>query len=182
MFPGARRLLMIFVTGNEGKAREAREILGNVERRSLDYTEIQSDSLEEIARRGARECYAEFGEPCFVDDSGLFVDSLGGFPGPYSSYVYATIGNRGLLQAMKGVEDRGAEFRCVVAYCDGDVHTFRGVVRGRIATEERGDGGFGYDPVFEVDGRTFAEMTSEEKNRVSHRKRAFSAFDEWLEG
>lgn len=172
---------MIFVTGNEGKAREAREILGDVERRNYPYTEIQSDSLEEIASHGARECYDSFGEPCFVDDSGLFVDALGGFPGPYSSYVYATIGNRGLLRAMEGVEDRGAEFRCVVAYCDGDIHTFRGVVRGIIAKEERGDGGFGYDPVFIHEDRTFAEMTAVEKNRVSHRRRAFQSFKGWLQ-
>lgn len=173
---------MIFVTGNEGKAREAREILGEVERRSYDYTEIQSDSLEEIAAHGARQCFEEFGEPCFVDDSGLFVDALGGFPGPYSSYVYGTIGNQGLLRIMQGVEDRRAEFRCVVAYCDGDIHTFEGVVEGVITREERGSGGFGYDPVFGVDGKTFAEMPPEEKNSVSHRRRAFGAFEEWLQG
>lgn len=170
------------MTGNEGKAREAREILGDLERRNYPYTEIQSDSLEEIAAWGVRECYDALGESCFVDDSGLFVDALGGFPGPYSSYVYSTLGNQGLLRAMEGVMDRGAEFRCVVAYCDGDVETFTGVVEGVITGEERGSGGFGYDPVFEVDGRTLAEMSSEEKNSVSHRRRAFSAFEGWLHG
>lgn len=170
------------MTGNEGKAREAREILGDVERRNYDYTEIQSDSLEEIAAHGARECFDALGEPCFVDDSGLFVDALDGFPGPYSSYVYGTIGNQGLLRALRGVESRGAEFRCVVAYCDGDVQTFTGRVEGVITREERGRRGFGYDPVFLHEGRTFAEMPAEEKNRVSHRRRAFSAFDEWLGG
>ena len=168
---------MIFVTGNEGKAREAREILGDdVERVDLDYTEIQADALAPIAVRGVQECHGQLDEPCFVDDSGLFVDALGGFPGPYSSYVYDTLGVEGLLRAMRDVDDgdRGARFECVVAAHDGDgIETFAGTVEGRITREQRGDGGFGYDPVFEHDGRTFAEMSAEEKNAVSHRRRAF---------
>lgn len=172
---------MIFVTGNEGKAREVRKILGDFERRDYDYTEIQSDSLEEIAAYGAQECYREFGQACFVDDSGLFVEALNGFPGPYSSYVYSTIGNQGLLRALEGIDERAAEFRCVVAYYDGDIHTFNGYVGGVISRKERGEGGFGFDPVFEVDGRTFAEIPMEEKNNLSHRRRAFENFRDWLE-
>ncbi|MDY6780689.1 MAG: XTP/dITP diphosphatase [Halobacteria archaeon] len=175
---------MLFITGNEGKANEAREILGEkIERVDYDYTEVQSESLAEIASRGARECYDEFDEACFVDDSGLFIEPLDGFPGPYSSYVYSTLGNDGVLRALEGYDDRSAEFRCVVAYCDGEnedgVHTFEGVVEGRIARDRRGDGGFGYDPVFEHDGETFAEMSPEEKNEVSHRRRAYDEFAEW---
>jgi len=173
---------MLFVTSNPGKAREAAEILGeDVERVDYDYAEIQSDSLVEIAAEGVREAYDELGEPCFVDDSGLFVESVDGFPGPYSSYVYSTLGVEGVLRALDGVDDRSARFGCAVAYHDGDqVHTFEGTVRGRVAREPRGDEGFGYDPVFEVaedeDGRTFAEMPPDEKNTVSHRRRAFEAF------
>jgi XTP/dITP diphosphohydrolase len=173
---------MLFVTSNPGKAREAEEILGeNVERVDYDYAEIQSGSLVEIAEEGVRDAYGEFGEPCFVDDSGLFIEGVGGFPGPYSSYVYSTLGVNGVLRAIEDVEDRSARFDCAVAYHDGeDVRTFEGTVAGRIAQEPRGDGGFGYDPVFEVkdddQGRTFAEMSPEEKNAVSHRRRAFESF------
>jgi len=176
---------MLFVTSNPGKAREAEEILGNdVERADYDYVEIQSDSLEEIAAHGVRDAYEELGEPCFVDDSGMFVEGVGGFPGPYSSYVYSTLGLEGVLRAVEGIEDRSARFDCAVAYHDGDdVQTFEGTVRGRVAHERRGDGGFGYDPVFEVkeDGRTFAEMPPDEKNAVSHRRRAFEAFADSLD-
>jgi len=175
---------MLFVTSNPGKAREADEILGDdVERADYDYVEIQSDSLEEIAAHGARDAYDELGEPCFVDDSGIFVEGVGGFPGPYSSYVYSTLGLDGVLRAVEGVEDRSARFDCVVAYHDGDdVQTFEGTVRGRVAHEPRGEGGFGYDPIFEVkkDGRTFAEMPPDEKNAVSHRRRAFESFADSL--
>jgi XTP/dITP diphosphohydrolase len=178
---------MLFVTSNPGKAREAAEILGEgVKRVDYDYAEIQSDSLAEIAAEGVRECYDELGEPCFVDDSGLFVEALGGFPGPYSSYVYSTLGVEGVLRAVGGTEDRSARFDCAVAYHDGDeVHTFEGTVRGRVAHEQRGEGGFGYDPVFEVaedeEGRTFAEMSPDEKNAVSHRRRAFESFADWYQ-
>jgi len=176
---------MLFVTSNPGKAREAEEILGSeIERADYDYVEIQSDSLEEIAAHGVRDAYEELGEPCFVDDSGMFVEGVGGFPGPYSSYVYSTLGLEGVLRAVEGIEDRSARFDCVVAYHDGDdVHTFEGTVRGRVAHERRGEGGFGYDPVFEVkeDGRTFAEMPPDEKNAVSHRRRAFEAFADSLD-
>ena len=179
---------MLFVTSNPGKAREAEEILGSdVEQVDYDCVEIQSDSLAEIAAYSVRDAYDHLGEPCFVDDSGMFVEGVGGFPGPYSSYVYSTLGLDGVLRALEGFEggDRAARFDCVVAYHDGsDVHTFEGTVRGRVADEPRGDGGFGYDPIFEVveddEGRTFAEMPPDEKNAVSHRRRAFEAFAEFL--
>ena len=179
---------MLFVTSNPGKAREADEIFGDkvdVERVDYDCVEIQSDALAEIATYSVRDAYDHFGEPCFVDDSGMFVEGVGGFPGPYSSYVYSTLGLEGVLRAVEGIEDRSARFDCVVAYHDGDdVHTFEGTVRGRVAHERRGEGGFGYDPIFEVteakENRTFAEMPPEEKNALSHRRRAFEAFADTL--
>ncbi|MDY6764374.1 MAG: XTP/dITP diphosphatase [Halobacteria archaeon] len=174
---------MIIVTGNPGKAREIREILGeDIEQIDYDYTEIQSPSLKEISEYGARECYERFEEPCLVDDSGLFVDGLEGFPGPYSSYVYGTIGNQGILRTMRGIENRDASFRCVASYCDSrGVRSFKGRVDGVIAREERGQHGFGYDPIFEhvETHRTFGEMKREEKNEISHRRRAFEKFAEW---
>ena len=146
-----------------------------------------------------------------VDDAGLFVDGLDGFPGPYSSYVEETVGVDRVQELVSGEDDHRAAFRCVLAYCDGEgfdatpdpidrddrtvaaatgpdgdgestgvpVKLFEGIVRGRIV-EPRGDGGFGYDPIFEHNGKTMAEMTTEEKNAVSHRGRALAKFGEWF--
>lgn len=179
--------MLRFVTTNAGKVREAEQYLADVvddlEAWDYDYPELQHDDLEAIASHGARDAYdAGDGTPVFVEDAGLFVEGLGGFPGPYSSYVYGTIGNGGLWRLAEELDDRAAAFRSVVAYCDGETErTFEGAVRGTIVAP-RGDGGFGYDPVFEYDGRTFAELTTDEKNAVSHRGRALATFADWLAG
>ncbi|RBI61599.1 non-canonical purine NTP pyrophosphatase, RdgB/HAM1 family [halophilic archaeon] len=172
-----------FVTGNEGKVREAREYLDDdVEQVEYDYTEIQSDDLASIAVHGAEEAFAETGgdDPVVVDDAGLFVDALGGFPGPYSAYVEDTLGVERVWRLAEREENRRARFRGVVAYHDGErTETFEGAVPGRIVAP-RGDGGFGYDPIFEHEGQTLAEMSTEEKNAVSHRGRALAKFADWL--
>lgn len=149
-----------------------------------DYDEVQTDRLEDVVRKGLDELRAKGLKDFVIDDSGMFVDALNGFPGVYSAYVQRTIGNRGILGLMEGREDRGAEFRCCIG-CDMDGETVivSGICRGRILTEERGSGGFGYDPVFSPDGRrSFAEMPLEEKNSVSHRGRAIKALVEGLRG
>jgi len=189
-----------FVTSNAGKVREAREYLtDDVEQINYDYTEIQSDDLADIAVAGAKEAFEETGgdDPVLVDDAGLFVDALGGFPGPYSAYVEDTVGVERLwnLVEMEDSEanaseqssgdeprdaNRRARFRCVVAYYDGEESkTFDGSVPGRIVAP-RGDGGFGYDPIFEHEGETMAEMSTERKNAISHRGRALAKFADWL--
>ena len=179
--------MLRFATTNEGKVREARAYLADVvddlEAWDYDYPELQADDLGTIASHGARDAFAAGdGTPVFVEDAGLFVEGLGGFPGPYSSYVYGTIGNEGLWRLAGELEDRAAAFRSVVAYADGETErTFEGVVRGTIVAP-RGDGGFGYDPIFEYDGRTFAELSTDEKNAVSHRGRALATFADWLAG
>lgn len=174
-------------TGNLHKYREARQVLGemSIELRHLDVerVEIQADELADIAAYSAEQVAAE-GRPVVVEDAGLFIDRYAGFPGPYSSYALGTIGLEGVLRLMEGVKDREASFQSVVAFRGGDeARCFRGVVRGRIASSIRGTGGFGYDPIFipdEGDGRTFGEMTAEEKNALSHRARAFRSLGEWL--
>jgi len=175
--------MLRFVTTNPGKVREAREYLPcEVEQFEYDYAEIQADDLAEIAARGAREAADAADGPVFVEDSGLFVDALDGFPGPYSSYAYDTLGIERVADLALAEDDRRARFRSVVACYDGtDVETFEGAVVGRIV-EPRGTGGFGYDPIFEHDGRTFAEMSTEEKNAVSHRGRALATFADRLAG
>lgn len=176
---------LLFITSNKGKVEEARELLSklNIEivQRNLKYPEIQSNSLEEIARYGAEYCYAELRKPLFVEDSGLFIKSLNGFPGPYSSYVFKTIGNIGLLKLMQGIEEREAYFKSIVAYHDGEkIKIFSGIVRGKIGYEARGSFGFGFDPIFLYGDRTFAELTVEEKNRVSHRSKSLAKLARWL--
>jgi XTP/dITP diphosphohydrolase len=183
--------MLRFVTSNPGKVREAREYLPEpVERVDYDYPEIQSDSLAAIAAAGARDAYEEIGEPVFVDDAGLFIDSFDGFPGPYSSYVEDRLGVERVWKLAEREPERAARFRATVAYAEGasnpaasgsDVHveTFDGAVPGRIVAP-RGEGGFGYDPIFEHRGRTFAELSTEEKNAVSHRGRALAKFGDWL--
>ena len=177
---------LAFVTSNLGKVEEARkyfEPLGvEVYQLRFSYPEIQADTLEEVAEYGARWLAERIDGPFFLDDSGLFVDALNGFPGVYSAYVYKTLGYSGILKLLKGETNRKAHFKSVIAYWDGELHIFTGRVDGEITTGPRGSGGFGFDPVFKPDGfdKTFAEMTTEEKNRISHRGRALRAFAEWL--
>lgn len=151
----------------------------------MEYLEIQSDTVEEVARRGAKEACNMTGAPCFVEDSGLFIQALRGFPGPYSNFVFRTIGNQGILKLMAGETMRRARFMSAVGYCEpgGGPLAFTGSVEGRIAEEIRGSHGFGYDPIFipeEGDGRTFGEMAMEEKNLLSHRGRAIKRFLSWF--
>jgi XTP/dITP diphosphohydrolase len=179
---------VIFVTTNEHKRREVQEILGvALGRADLDLPEIQAIDPAEVAAekaRAAREALGDPDLPVLVEDSGLMVDAWGGFPGALTRWVMKSVGNEGMLRMLAPGDDRSARAVCVVALAevDGKVRTFRGEVRGKVAESPRGEGGFGYDPVF-VPGwssMTYAQM-GEGKNRDSHRARAFRAVREWLE-
>lgn len=176
--------MLRYVTGNEGKVREAREALATeIEAVSYDYLEPQADDLAEIASYGAREAFEQLPgtDPVIVDDAGLFINALGGFPGPYSAYVEGRLGIDRVATLSLAEPDQRASFQAVIAYFDGDrLETFRGRVRGRIVSP-RGTGGFGYDPIFEHDGRTFAERSVAEKNAISHRGRALDLFADWYQ-
>jgi XTP/dITP diphosphohydrolase len=189
---GFKGKVVFFATGNVNKFNEARRILGNygvaVGMLKLKGDEIQSDSLQEIAEKSVQYAYRKSGLPIFVEDAGLFIDSLSGFPGPYAAYVYKTIHNSGILKLMEGVADRSATFRSVISYCDEETPcapvSFQGESKGEITTAERkaqGKSGFGFDPIFQPKGSntTFAEMTIQEKNGYSHRADAIRKFAEW---
>ena len=185
-----RSLKIYFATTNRNKADEAGKILKDfdIELKMLpgEKREIQSERLEEIAGFSALEIAKTRNVHVITEDSGLFVKALNGFPGPYSAYIFKTIGCRGILDLMEDRIDRGAEFQAVVAYCEPSREPmyFLGVVKGNISREIRGDSGFGFDPVFvplESDGRTFAQMILNEKNMYSHRARAFRRFGEWFQ-
>lgn len=173
------------MTGNKGKFVEASGIFGDLIQRDLGYTEIQADTLEEVAAFGMKEVLQsqKLQGPVMLEDAGLFVEALGGFPGVYSAYVQKTVRNEGMLRLMKGVEDRRAFFKSVVAYAEPGQETrmFAGEVHGRIGFEARGTKGFGYDPIFYLGDRSLGEMELEEKNRISHRAASMRALKEWLE-
>jgi len=120
--------------------------------------------------------------PMIVEDAGLFINTLNGFPGPYSSYVYRTLGIDGTIKLINDKDDKKAEFRSIVAFGDSSIiKTFQGVVRGMISIQPRGRSGFGFDPIFVPKGseKTFAEMSLEDKNRYSHRAIALKKFARW---
>ncbi len=182
-------MTLIFVTSNKHKFEEVGEIAARlgieIERRDIGPVEIQADTLEEVASYSAKEAVAALKGPCFVEDAGLFVKPLNGFPGPYSNFVFRTIGNDGILKLMEGKNDRRAEFRSAVAYCFPNERpkVFSGRVEGTLTTGIRGKLGFGFDPLFvpkEGDGRTFAELSTPEKNRFSHRARSVDSFLNWF--
>ncbi|MCE4600639.1 MAG: XTP/dITP diphosphatase [Desulfurococcales archaeon] len=183
---GACKLYL--VTGNRHKLEEANDILKSygvrLEQAPVrEKLEIQTNSLEEIAIYAARHAYKLMRVPLVVDDSGLFVDALNGFPGPYSSYVYKKIGYWGLLRLLEGMGNRRACFKTVATLILPPIEKiFTGEACGVITWEARGSHGFGFDPIFIPDGyeKTYAEMSPEEKNRVSHRFKAFSKLGEWI--
>jgi len=171
-----------FITTNAGKFAEVSEKLdqANVKVIHLDrsYPEIQTDRLEKVLKFAATGLDDEVKGDYLIDDSGLFIEALGSFPGVYSAFVQKKIGNKGILKLMVGERYRAAFFETVFLLRRGDEHeVFHGQCRGTIADAERGKGGFGYDPIFIPEGetRTFAEMSIKEKNAISHRARAVEA-------
>jgi XTP/dITP diphosphohydrolase len=141
--------------------------------------------LEEIAAFAAKEASEATQCPVVAEDSGFFVHALGGFPGPYSSFVHRTIANQGILSLMRSMSNREAHFQAVVAFCIPKARPvcFSAIVKGTVSRRMVGKLGFGFDPIFvpdEGDGRTFAQMRIDEKNQFSHRARAFRQFFGWL--
>jgi XTP/dITP diphosphohydrolase len=183
--------VVFFATTNIHKFNEARRILAEhkiaVGMLRVKAAEIQSGSLKKIAQTSARDAFRRCHLPTLVEDAGLLIKALNGFPGPYAAYVYKTIGNKGLLKLMKNVEDRKSKFHSAIAYFDNHSRVpmcFEGEANGEITVNERienGKASFGFDPIFRPSGsiKTFAQMTIEEKNGFSHRAKAFHKFAEW---
>jgi XTP/dITP diphosphohydrolase len=185
-FPFGR--VAFFATGNVHKFNEARVLLSESKIATamlkVKAVEIQDDNIENIAVASVLDAVKKCRLPIIVEDAGLFVKALNSFPGPYSSYVFQTLGTKGVLKLMKDLADRDAYFCSVVAFCKPKAKpvTFHGKVEGRIVQEEKGIWGFGFDPIFapfKGDGKTFAEMKTEEKNKLSHRALALKNFAKW---
>ena len=186
---------LVFATNNPHKLAEVREILGN-SNEILSLSDINchddipetADTLEGNALQKARWVRDRYGYDCFSDDTGLMVDALDGAPGVYSAryagpHCSPADNIRKLLSEMEGKDDREAHFATVVALClDGKEYTFSGRVDGTIARTPAGTDGFGYDPIFVPveTGVSFAEMSPEAKNAISHRGRAVRAFARFL--
>ena len=195
------RKLLIMATNNEHKLKEVRQILdykdilikGLEEVGCYDDIPETADTLEGNALLKARYMYSHYGVDCFADDTGLEVEALNGQPGVftarfgqmngYGNSHDADANMQCLLDKLQGKENRKARFRTVIALvCEGKEYIFEGIVEGEILTEKSGQEGFGYDPIFSPEGKgiSFAEMSAEEKNQISHRGRAVEKLIEWL--
>lgn len=186
--PKADPRRLTFVTGNAGKVAELTALVAplgyTVVQDKRGYPEIQEDTLAAVCEAGARHLLDSGCPPPFLlEDSGLFVAALRGFPGVYSRHALDTIGCAGVLRLLRDTEQelRTAGFQTHLLYVDvdGARHGFAGVCKGRIAELPAGTAGFGFDPIFvpdDGDGRTFAEMDGTAKNRLSHRGQAVRAF------
>jgi XTP/dITP diphosphohydrolase len=181
--------VVFLVTGNVNKFNEACLVLDefglSTAMLNVETIEIQDDNIENVAQTSAIDAVEKSNLPIIVEDAGLFIDALNGFPGPYSSYVFRTIGLEGILKLMKDINKRSATFNAVVAFHSPEFKSpkcFHGCVKGKITKQMRGSKGFGYDPLFLPNlskGETFAEMSASEKNEHSHRAKALRAFAEW---
>ncbi len=187
---------LVFATNNKHKLEEARQILGN-RHEVLSLSEIgcsadipeTAETLEGNSLLKAQYVWEHFGLSCFADDTGLEIDALHGAPGVYTARYAGQPSNDALNRAkvlaeMMGVENRAAQFRTAVTLIiDGKTHVFEGICKGKIAQEESGTSGFGYDPIFIPEGyvQTFAELSSGTKNEISHRGRALELFSKFIE-
>ncbi|MBP3407854.1 MAG: non-canonical purine NTP diphosphatase [Bacteroidaceae bacterium] len=186
---------LVFATNNRHKLDEVRAIVGDrVEVLSLNDIECHdeipetADTLQGNALIKARYIYEKYGLDCFADDTGLEVEALSGEPGVYSArYAGEECSSEAnmqkLLHNLTGKSNRNAQFRTVIALIiNGEEKLFNGIVKGSITEEKRGDSGFGYDPIFIPEGfsESFAQMSSEQKNSISHRYRATEQLSNYL--
>jgi len=186
---------LCFATNNANKLKEISAMLGAdfklISLQDINVTEDipeTSDTIEANARQKALYVFEHYAVPCFADDTGLEVKALHGAPGVYSARYAGEQKDpeaniRLLLKNLESKSDRSARFKSVICLADeSGTYLFEGIIKGKIITEKRGAGGFGYDPVFVPDGydQTFAEMSAELKNQISHRAIAFQKLISFL--
>ncbi|NHJ23632.1 MAG: XTP/dITP diphosphatase [Candidatus Lokiarchaeota archaeon] len=182
-----------FITGNSYKYNEIQKLFGTERlnfrliQKDLNPIEIQADNLYEVALFKLNSIKETLEGSYFIEDAGFFIDKpLNGFPGVWSKYVFKTIGNIGILKLIDNFEETEAHFESIIAFYfqpQDKVLTFQGIVKGKVSKEIRGKGGFGFDPIFipnEYPNKTFAELSTEEKNKISHRGKAWIKFIKFL--
>ena len=176
---------LFFATSNENKFQEAERILANLGVKinlfKTTLEEIQSNDLNDIAKKKAINAFKLVQKPVIIEDDGLFIDSLNGFPGPYSSYVYDTIGNKGIMSLLENSVVRDAKFVSIIAYLDStsDVKLFESSIPGKI-TSIIEKGGWGYDPIFIPDGESKTYANVSDKDKFSHRSASLTKFSSWF--
>ncbi len=183
---------ILFATSNKHKFDEAKLVFDKFNSTNsneialthypFEYRELRSDSFEEIAKDAVTAAYQKCKKPVFVEDSGLSINSLNGFPGTFSAWVQKKIGNEGIIRLMNKVDDRSAKFVSTVAYHNGNkISTFTAICEGTISNKLLGEKGFGYDPLFIPKGEqsTFGQSI-ELKNKLSHRYKVLLKFCEYL--
>ena len=174
-----------FVTGNPNKVLEARQILAiDIEQANLEgLLEVQTNDLSELVRHKLNQAYERLKCPLMVEDSGLMFSAWNGLPGALVKWFEKTVGCEGMIRMLEPFGNREAVAVCNVAVHDGArILIARGEIKGVVATELRGENGFGWDVIFIPEGhtRTFAEMSAVEKNAISHRRKAFEALKKML--
>ncbi len=176
---------ILFITGNTKKVEEVKSITGlEVLAKNLDIPEIQSLSVEEVAEAKALSAFKLVGAPVIVDDTGMSIDSLNGLPGALVAWFLDNLKPEGILKILGDEKNRKASVCTCIGYADeSGVYTFTGTIKGEVSKSFRGENGFGYDPIFIPEGydKTYAEMTSDEKNEISMRKIALLKFKEFME-
>lgn len=185
--------IIYFVTGNIHKYSEISTLFKSeylnytLKHKNIKTIEIQAKSIEEVALHKLQSIEGHLNGSYFIEDAGFFVDiPLNGFPGVYSSYVMKTLGNKGILKLINNFNDSQAHFTSIIALYFKPLDKkliFEGKVYGKVSNTARGSGGFGFDPIFlpnKIPNKTFAELTMEEKNLISHRGQAWSKFINFL--
>lgn len=175
-----------FVTSNKNKVREFKAILGEdfeIEQIDMIYNELRSDNPEEIAKLAAKQLAEKLQKAVVVEDSGLFIKALNGFPGTCSAYIHKKIGLKGILKLMEDIEDRDAIYKSAVSYCEPGKRpvSFLGAENGKISDEIKGEYGFGHDPIFIPEGSpiTYGEMENVEDVK-RFRRRAVNQLKRYL--
>ncbi len=173
-----------FITSNKGKLNEVRQLLGiEIKSRSVELDEIQGIRAETVAADKAKRAYAIVKKPVLVEDTALYINALNGFPGALIKFMEMTVGYDGTCRMLRGYKDKRATAEsCIVFYDGKDLKSFSGRVHGTISDRTRGTDGFGFDCLFIPDSskKTFAEMGTEEKNRISHRRKAVLKLKRYL--
>lgn len=176
---------LYFATSNRHKVDEASQILGfRIKQINLEIDEIQALRVHEVAVEKAKAAYSMLHKPVIVEDTGLYINALGGFPGALVRWLVDAAGTESLCRLADASSDRSAYAETCVCYADDKgTAVFSGRVDGNVTEKPRGKNNFGWDTVFMPKGfsKTFGEMTAKEKNKISHRMLAFTAFKKHIE-
>lgn len=181
-------LPLYFASSNKNKFLEIENLLAKEKGIKIHFSkvilkEIQSESIIEVAEDKVKKAFSMIKKPVIVEDDGLFIKDLNGFPGIYSSFVFKTIGNKGILNLLKDNENRKASFTSIFSFFDGKIiESFSGETTGYITTKILPEG-WGFDPIFkpEDEDKTYGQIDILKKNKISHRSKAIRKFLEWYD-